>query len=313
MTGRSGAWDAFTSSLAAVLGVLDEDQYLILECKDGPWFVQFAGGGAHGLRAEMVSNTFLPAEHRISTESMSRALDLGWLSPTGGTESDPTTDPDGSPNHFREWDPPVPFLEVSSLAIETLIAVLHVTHPSNLRYRSFDRQGSRILLPTLRLQETPRDSGPPATEEIDVPATVLDIVRAMTGRDDLSRDQDGDVPLGYRDSVVFVRVFGQPPLVRIFSPVVEDLDASPALHQAVAELNRQAELVRWLVDGNAVVVLLDLFGEPLTPQHLVEGCRVIGEVASTTQDRLQAEFGGRTFFGGFSPPKANHPETGGYL
>ena len=54
------------TSLAASLSALDEDQYLIIKRKDRPWFVQFAAQGSFGVRAELVSNSYLaPADQII--------------------------------------------------------------------------------------------------------------------------------------------------------------------------------------------------------------------------------------------------------
>ena len=49
-------WQPFADRLAAALATLEDDQNLILAVEHRQRFVQFAGAGASGLRAESVSN-----------------------------------------------------------------------------------------------------------------------------------------------------------------------------------------------------------------------------------------------------------------
>src|SRR5262249_5987985 len=55
---RSKAWPQFAAALADALCSLTERQYLILERRDVPWYVQFAAQGNYGLRGELVSNAY---------------------------------------------------------------------------------------------------------------------------------------------------------------------------------------------------------------------------------------------------------------
>ena len=52
----SDAWDEFQRNLATALADLEEDECLIIASKAEHYFVQFAGQGKHGMRAEAVSN-----------------------------------------------------------------------------------------------------------------------------------------------------------------------------------------------------------------------------------------------------------------
>ena len=61
----SPAWPAFESKLAEALAVLEEDQYLVISEKRGSAYVQFAGQGSFGVRAECVSNNYLSAVARV--------------------------------------------------------------------------------------------------------------------------------------------------------------------------------------------------------------------------------------------------------
>ena len=55
----SEEWHPFAMSVANVLTYLKEDQFLIISAKQSSRFVQFAGQGSFGLRAEVAANVFL--------------------------------------------------------------------------------------------------------------------------------------------------------------------------------------------------------------------------------------------------------------
>ena len=134
------AWQSFGDNLAAVLGALSEDQYLVISAKRDPWYVQFAAQGAHGMRAEAVSDSYLDDSAKLSAAQIAALKKAGWLPPTGTPgEAAPKKQPDGSPNYFLEYSRPVPFEEVASLARHTLADIFEVIHPGALEYQSFDR------------------------------------------------------------------------------------------------------------------------------------------------------------------------------
>lgn len=56
---RSKDWPEFMARLSEVLGKLDEDQYLVINVKKSNRYVQFAGQGRYGLRAETASRALI--------------------------------------------------------------------------------------------------------------------------------------------------------------------------------------------------------------------------------------------------------------
>ncbi len=315
---RSKAWPQFSTSLADALSALDEDQYLILERKDRPWFVQFAAQGNYGLSAELVSNAYLGPEHRLSDGSIETAAALGWAAPTGAPdEATPDKDPDGSPNFFHEWARPVAFDDVARLAVDTLVDVLQVTHPGQLHYKAFAHGGSRILLPALgpsvqpeRQQQGPSETEPPPDGD-RIRSLLLDLVRRTTGDDELTLDEDGDIAIRYGSGVVFIRVFGDPPLVRAFSPILGKVATPTRVLDALNELNTASVFVKWLLVNDTILGVIELFGRPFAPDHVLSACAILGQAADETDEELQERFGGKTFFGDYVPAKP--PPRSGYL
>jgi hypothetical protein len=74
-----------------------------------------------------------------------RLHELGWKSP----ETHPSRRE--LENHYRIWDPPVPFEEVADLAVMTFQEIYWAEEPSDLRYKAFDRAGNRFILDDLGL------------------------------------------------------------------------------------------------------------------------------------------------------------------
>jgi hypothetical protein len=148
----SPAWPAFKSKLAEALAVLEEDQYLVITEKSGWAYVQFAGQGSFGVRAECVSNNYLDEAHALRADQMTALQKIGWLAPTGTpAEASPKRQAVGSPNFFRDFDRPVPYDPVARMAVRALTEVFEIPHPGYLMYKAFDKKQRTILVPTLGL------------------------------------------------------------------------------------------------------------------------------------------------------------------
>lgn len=299
-TARSPKWPEFQRRLATALSALSDGQYLVISTQYGNDFVRFAAT-ADGLRAEAVSARFLECDERYSEQQLADLAALGWQPPTA---SDPSqVEPGGSVNYFADFDAPVPFEQVAEMAVATLADVQHVSGPDDLRYRAFDDDGREILLPTLELArevgaeaDTGEAPGPAESFE-DVRRRVRDLVRELADNHDIDYDDDGDLVLRFGSAVVFVRVIEQPLLVRVLSPVLEDVDVGPGLVDRLNDLNGQVHFARLVLVGATVWAAIDLFCLPLEPAHVAYALRLVGEVADELDDALQREFGDKTFFG----------------
>ncbi|MEO8541610.1 MAG: hypothetical protein ABI577_17850, partial [bacterium] len=145
----SAAWPVFESRLAEVLGALEEDQSLVISAKRGWAYVQFAAQGSFGLRAETVSNNYLPSSDRLRDDQIAALQELGWVAPTGTPrEATAKQQPDGSPNFFRDFGRPVSFEAVARMAVRTLTEVHGIPHPGYFDYQAFDFERQHMLIPT---------------------------------------------------------------------------------------------------------------------------------------------------------------------
>jgi len=318
-------WKALGENLASVLGAMSENQYLIISARREPWFVQFARQGKELLRAEAVSNNYLPESSRLSDAKMAALTRLGWLAPTGSPpESTPEKQPNGSPNFFRDFTPPVPFEEVAELATETLVRIYGVVHPSALEYQSFEQDHGTLLLPTLGLMARPQTPSKTSSKEAStgeghdfesLRALVLGTVRKGLEDDKVDFDDDGDLQVRFGSAVAFVRPMKDPLSVRVFSPILTAVEADHELLHRLNDLNADTSFAKFLHRGDTVYATVDVPAAPMVPEHLDRAIVGLGQFADELDDQLQTDFGGRTAFGefrakplerflGFKPPRA---------
>jgi hypothetical protein len=100
--------------------------------------------------------------------------------------------------------------------------------------------------------------------------------------------------------------------VQVLAPLLTDVDESPALLEAVSDLNLNVAFAKIVWTGSAVMASIEMFGDPFTPLHLSHAFAVMSALADDNDHVLQQRFGGRTANGDFVPP-AQPSRVGGYL
>lgn len=303
---RSRDWPEFMRRLSGVLSKLEEDQYLILNRKQSHRYIQFAGQGSYGLRAETASNHFLAKEEKLDRKQVAAIKAIGWQPPTGKPgQATPRKDPDGSPNYFAEFQAPVQGDSVASMAIETLVSILGVSHPGMLEYEAFDSAGNTLEFRKLGLKVVGRKPQP-ASIEPDATQLLLKTIVDVTGFTDLDLDGDGDIGVRYGSMIAYARVIGTPPAVHFFSPLVREVEESPALFERINELNRGSREVRYFVIEGTIFAAADIRVEPFVDAIVANAYQHFCQSADDVDDLLQAEFGGRTMFEPCMSSKARH-------
>jgi hypothetical protein len=289
-------WRPFANRLAAALAALEEDQNLVVAVTHRQRFVQFAGSGASGLRAESVSNGYLAEADLLKCDQIAALTAAGWRSPTHAPDaSKAEKDRAGSPNFFADFDAPVPLDEVADLAVRTLTQVFGVSHPDQLEYDAFDTKGGQISFPGLCRRRTQRPGSAAESDSAFAPG-LLAAMREITGFGDLEFDNDGDICLPRGSQVVFVRRLGATPFVRIWSPLVRGVDETTDLLGQLNALNASAGLVRFSIHDGVVFAEADVAAEPIVVKHVDLALRSFCGATDGVDAMLQREFGGRTAF-----------------
>jgi hypothetical protein len=304
------AWPAFDEALAEGLAALTEDQFLVMSVKrcrsssadgvDGAArFVQFVAQGAYGLRAEAASNNYLVGADRLGPEQEDALVAIGWQPPTSDADTAPIDDPDGSPNHFRDW--PAPALRGGRTAgIRDVPLRYRVPHPGYLgTQRSTPMAAFDLPILGLKRGEVPV----PVVDESVVQLTLsrpqnADALRAevmgclggILDTDEITVDADGDVPIRWGSAVVYVRVLEHAPVVRMVSVVLTGAAPSGALREAVNDINRDQILVRALWHDDAVLLTADMYASPFVDEHLVNVLRIVADMADALDDEMHNRF-----------------------
>lgn len=290
----SVAWPPFQKRLASVLAQLEEDQFLIISVKAGIGFVQFAGQGSFGMRAETVSNSYLPKTEQLDRKQVSALAELGWVSPTGSPEnSTPETQPDGSPNFFRDFEQPVNHETIAKLAVATLAEVLRVPHPGFLEYEAFGDDG-RLDLPALGLKA--RKEAEPTDDVVIVRRKLLAAIRVATGVEDLAYDGDGHIPVRRGSAISFTSVMEDPLTIRIYSPLVLGVEDDPAVLARLNDINAKSHGSRFVHRNGTIYALVDLAAQPFVAEQVIHAFHDFMTMADGFDELIKTEFGGETAF-----------------
>lgn len=148
---RERRWSRFTGRLECCIAALDPDEFVVLNTPLGR-FVQLMVQEDE-VRAETVSNQYLPELHRLPFEELDTLGELHWNPPTHRLSED-ADHHGGSPNHWVDFDEDTPIDVMASLLVATLRLVHGVVEPEDLTYQAADLDGRRIVIPTLGLSRT---------------------------------------------------------------------------------------------------------------------------------------------------------------
>ena len=287
---RSADWPVFQHRLAEALDLLAEDQFLVISQKQGGRFIQFAGQGSFGLRAETVSNHFLKDDAQLTAEAQYTLLHLGWQSPSGNARaSTPERDPDGSPNYFVQFPAGASTARIADLAVTTLADVLAVPYPGSLAYEAFDAEGNPLLIPVLGLKNAvarPQDR--------PLPEMLLHTVRTVTGIDDLAYDEDDDICLHYGEISIFITLLSEPDQVRICSPLVGKIVADAALLSRLNAINTKMPDMHCIVVGESVLAITTVPPQALLSSAFRDCLDRFAERAESIAIELRATVAGKS-------------------
>jgi len=289
----SVAWPTFAEKLAAVLGNLEEDQFLILLVKRTDQFVQFAAQGSFGIRIETTSSSYLPKTEQLNEQQISTLIDIGWIEPTGKpSESTPEYDPDGSPNFFMEFSVPVSFEAVANLAIRTLAEILRVPHPGFLQYEAFDAEGNEIALPTLGLKQADRTAQD--GNEGAVASQLLALLRGLTHIADLDFNENGCLNFRAGNLPMFVAIADKQSYIRVGSPIHSGLSDTNNVLVLLNDINSGIPVVHFYLRDETVYGVVDIPALPFVAEHIVHAIGQIHKAAEGISKMLHEQFSRRS-------------------
>ena len=135
-----------------------------------------------------------------------------------------------------------------------------------------------------------------ATDDLDEWIDVT--LKEVYGLDEVERDEDGDIPLPYGSSVLFIhRPDPDMPCITIFAPLLHDFAMSPGVYEAANAINKQVPLAKVTVDEKTkqITMSLDLLViDSLSSADLAFAIELLGEESDRFDNLLKKRFGGDT-------------------
>jgi len=118
-------------------------------------------------------------------------------------------------------------------------------------------------------------------------------VAELLGTEHLEVLPDGTIPIGIKHTVMYVLLTDtDPPNLRVFAPVVKDVNKTPELLERLNELNSQTMRGRlFWVDGQ-IIIATDLLATDLDRDEVGNALQFVGSSAAIYQDEFSKSFGG---------------------
>ncbi|HLN78100.1 MAG TPA: hypothetical protein VK204_13710 [Nocardioidaceae bacterium] len=294
------AWSRFQARLADRLAEMGEDDMLVIDAEvadddiDGAApYVQFAGFGEGSMvRGEVSSNNYLAEPYALDEDRVARLTALGWHLPTVGPGQ---PEGDGSGNFFTD----LPLAEADRLAVmavKALREVFGVAHPAFLVADGLGEDPEAPLPPSDAVpveRDEPLAIMPESAEHLRelVDEALTPLFGAAPQHDD-----DGDIPVPWGSSLVFVRVDDEVPVVQLFGFVVEGVKDLERAAFEVSVLNRDFRFIKFLLVEDRVMARVHLPAWPFVPEHLRSMLTGMSAQLDQIDEDLVARVGGTRAF-----------------
>lgn len=281
------AWTRFRARLADHVAEMGDDDVLIVDTDPDDAatggalpYVQFCAYDAGRVRCEVSSNAYLVPERRLDAQGAAAVVALGW--------SDPA---DGEAGNFYVDAERVEADRLAVMTVGVLREVFGVPHPS------FLAAGGLELDPGQGVADSERPGEP--AEPLAIRPRDRDHLRELVDEaltpflgQAPEHDEDDDIPVPTRTSVVFVRVREDMPVVQMFAFVADDVEDTAAARFEVGVLNRDERFFKFSLVADSVMVELDLPALPFAPAHARDMLGILCATVDRIQPDLQERIGG---------------------
>lgn len=290
-----GEWVRFRERLADRIIAMEVDEVLHVQVLTGvddddlegaAPYVQVIRWDTDAVRAEVASNDYLDERYALTYDAVHALLTSGWEAPElsdDGEEEPGNFYVDGEP---READ------RIAAMATTVLRDIFGCQHPAfllgDLEEVSPGEQVSD------RSTEAAEELAVMPSDDEHLRALVDDALRVMLG-DDLSHDEDGDVPIVEGRSLVWVRVLEDSPSIDLFAHLVLGVRERSRVEVELDLLNRANQLFKFVLVDDYVVMKARLVALPFAPAQLRGLLALMLHEVDDLARELATRLGGRRF------------------
>lgn len=290
------AWAAFEPTLSQRIAALEDGHSLLVGLDDedptdgaSPYLQAMAFADGTARRLEVSSDQVLGPQFRLGPTGAEALSRLGFESPSPDPDDD-------APNWFLHANAAEPD-RLAALAVSVLREVFGVVHPLLLAGMPAGPDGPDSLVTADPGGTEPR----PEPLDLDVAYTVesSDELGALVTRTLATlglphvSDDEGDWPYDLGRTTAWVRVLVTEPTVHVFAVVVHSIRSARVASRELGILNRDAAHLRYVVDGDLLVVMADVPADPFVPRHLEGALRRVRRAAGRTASDFALRTGGR--------------------
>jgi hypothetical protein len=123
------------------------------------------------------------------------------------------------------------------------------------------------------------------------------LIERIAGIEKAVPDQDGDYFIRTEKAGFFARVDGEdPPVIRVFSIVANEIDKSPDLLDSLNEINTQLSFLRSMWIRQQVLIEGETLALTTGMAEFAEICRRVASATDYFGPGLIGRFGGQSFF-----------------
>jgi hypothetical protein len=120
----------------------------------------------------------------------------------------------------------------------------------------------------------------------------LGIIKELTGIDTFEFDQFGDVgPINFGCVTAFARLDEDQPYLRLYAPVLDDVDQSPELLSYINMLNCTHGFLHLCIMNDCVTIVSDILITPFLTGYVAHGMGNYLQLADEFAAELREEFG----------------------
>lgn len=292
------AWASFQTRLADHVAAMADDDILLVELDgvdhpDGAApYVQFKAWGDL-VRCEASSNAYLDPLFELDEADERVLVDLGWSAPVFCSDGEPLSE---SLNFHLDLEHSYAD-RLAAMTVRAFREVWSVPHPAFLSADAMDPAPDGELGLTDSEKDDPMPMAVVARPEgyEDLQRMVDEALAPVFGHPP-NKDADGDIPIRSGSAMVFVRVRRDSPVVEVFAPLVRDITGRTRAAEVVADLNRKALLIKFLLIEDSVLAGIALPAVPFVPEHLRAMLSLLSDTADDLDDGLAERLSGRLTF-----------------